>query len=406
MRKIVKKVRGFSFTDTRPKHDFTLLCLTMAYSSSNAGLYFESLNEFPLHYGLIDHPLTQFNKDNSLEVATLTVLSLSTIILGYSNQVGYTHHIEKILPKPILPRHSWIKAKGNNRPKRSNAMVIAELTAAIISGLYKTTVASTSFLALSKNFMGSKWAIITSALFAPGNFMAQFAVLIAPLVKDHHLLQLSNRLCWLLAHSSTLFYNAVNCALYFNSGDDFLHRINILDHRLTEGSALWELLLVGGLILSSVFLFISTQRSYSKKVANVFQKHGQKPILTQSENKFNDKYLNKLAPFFLFESAYTTLYKSFINYISLVASVFDLLPLFSIPTNLSLLFILCSPAILGNLYAQFAVLQPDPSSEQALKNRLLLQKTPCFFGLFYQWQRQQPGVLGPAKSTNSSLIKP
>ena len=345
----------FSCIDDPRKRLILIHTLTLMYNLSNMGLYIESPNEFGEHYGLIDHRLSQFGKDNAGQIVLFSTIVFFTLVLGYSNQKSYSYHIDRALgksrPSFDLERHPLI-----DEPKAKNGSGKLTFATSLISGFYKATVASSSLAAFLKNTAGATSAIAVSAICAPGNFMAQFAIFAAPLDKKYHW-HLSYKKRWFFAHLLTFFYNIPNVALYFNAGDEFLHHIGVLDHRLIDHEENWEYLPLVLLVVGSLFLFMSTQRSYSQKIADFFTDPDKEldSNNSQSENGWWQRTMDKLQPFFAVESRVSAVYKAVINYISLVAV------LYSFTSQLVVSFVLASLCIPGNLFAQFSILKPGRS---------------------------------------------
>jgi len=382
----------FSCIDNTTKRLFLIHLLTLMYNISNMGLYIESPNEFGEHYGLINHHLSEFNKDNTGQIILFSTIIFFTVILGYSNQKSYAYHINKALSKndhsedaeshPLIYQH-----EPESQPSKF------DLVTSLLSGLYKATVASSSLAALLKNTLGSGSAIGASVLCGPGNFMAQFAVFAAPLAKKYHW-HISYKRRWLLAHFLTLCYNIPNVALYFNAGDEFLQHIGVLKHRLIDHQENWDYILLALLAVGSVFLFLSTQRSYAQKVANIFTDTEQELDSYNAQTEYGCcvSILDKLHCFFVVESRVTAVYKAAINYISLVAA------LYSFSQQLVVSFVLASLCMPGNLYAQFSILKPEQSRLQKENEQLepvQWQRYGC--GLFSRRTVLQPIGLGPLK---------
>lgn len=378
---------SFSFTDTPKKRKMFATILAAMFTTMNVALYFQSSNEFPEHIGLTNHRLSEFNKDNTGQLILFSFICFFCALLGYSNQKSYSYHINKTLPKPNDQRRSLLISTKlleteEDRPPNPTRF---DLTQAAISSAFKAVVASTSLAALLKNTAGSFWAIAVSVLCAPGNFVAQFAIFAAPLLKTYNI-PLGYKTRWFFAHLLTWFYNVPNTALYFNAGDVFLRLINVLKNRLIEGQTAWEYGLLSFLVISSAFLLFSTQRSYSKKIANIFTDPNKENTIDIShfENNSWRNVWDKLTPFFQFDSCYTAVYKAIINYISLVAT------LFSFTKHLGISFTLSSICLIGNLYAQFSILKPERSRQQIIDDHLEPKKSiPCCFGLFNKVVRQE-----------------
>lgn len=356
------------------RRDAQIALLTLMYNLSNIALYIESPNEFGEHYGLIDHRLSDWDQDDSLQKALfLGILFCSFVFLGVSNQKSYHKHISKLPPEkfPILMKffpeqlddnylqsYPLLQEPESSTPPPSKVFVFISFMGA----LYKTTTSSASLAALVKPWnetAGISLGVITGL----GNFVAQFAIFAEPFVKKYNIHISNHYYCrTILSHTLTLLYNLPNAALYFNVGDEFLHHINVIDHRLSVGIAGWEYFLFGSLIVSSVFLLISTQRSYASKIANVFtDSEKEPPETTYNEYSQLEKIKDKLTPFINFEACYTSAYKAAINYISLLATMYSF-------TNTRwagfLVATLCAP---GNLTAMFSILKPELSKKQQLE---------------------------------------
>lgn len=348
--------------------------LAFMYNASNVALYFESPNLFLEHYfGPTRHPLTDFSDDDAGEIAGFVGIILFCIPLAISNQSGYKKHIGnlnvfRIDDAAYEDRTAYPLLSPPEKPQSSKfAFFIAG-----VGALYKAGVGSSSLAAfLHSNFNNPAFAISSAVITGIGNFFAQFAIL-----DTEFKYPLSNPLSLrtIAVHLLTALYNIPNAFLYFNAGDAFLKNIDVLDHRLIDGSEWWEKGLLALLGVSSAFLFISTQRSYSQKLLEkVIDDKEQEP----ESPSCCDPLIEKLKLFIPIEATYTAIYKAAINYVAFVSAVFDL------TKSYAGAFILATICLPGNLTAMYSVLAPS-RSEDATQN-----ESP---GLFYRlmggnWKR-------------------
>lgn len=354
--------------DTNKKRLFFIHLLTAMYNFSNSALYYESPNEFGQHYGLIDHRLSEFSKDTPAQFSLYSAILFFVAVLAYSNQKSYAFHIEKATGKQNRAlRYEEMPLLYSPKPAPKPSKF--DLATSLVSSLYKASVAASSLAALLKNTMGPEWAIGASIVCSPGNFAAQFAIFAAPIVKKYNLHIRNKWLRWGLVHALTLFYNIPNAALYFNAGDEFLHHIKLLDHRLIDHREHWEYLPLVFLIAGTGFLLFSTQRSYSKKIADIFTDplQDQHSVDSQNENDRWNMLRNKAQPFFQFEARVTSFYKAVITYISLVGALYTFTDSFAAG------FVFSTLCFSGNLYAQYSILKPEPSPLE--KENALLDST-------------------------------
>lgn len=403
---------SFSFTETSFKRNITIHFLTATYNICNVALYLESPNEFPEHYGILEngvpitHRLSEFSKDNGLQIAAFTAIVLFDLALFYSNQVSYSKHIDGVLPQAEIQDYDE-ESQLTQPPKKKDPSRF-DLGMSITSGLFKATVGSLSLAAFLKNDpvkAGPAWAWSISGFCFLGNFFAQFSIFAKELVQKYNI-NLSHNKRWALAHFLTICYNIPNAALYFNTGDEFLRHIKLIDHRLITGEDWWDYGLVGFLGLSSIFLLISTQRSYSKKIADIFKSHDEETDaeVPRIEYSCTDIFYNAMAGFFKFESRWSTGYKAAINYLALVSTIFSFTEkaINNHAGTVTLSFALSSLCILGNLYAQYSILVPELSEKQKFENTLEPKVSrPRFFGLFSETVVREP--IGLSLQTSSTF---
>jgi len=310
--------------------------LTLMYNLSNLALYFESSNEFPEHMGWLDQRLSESSVGYQVGFFSIILICLS--FLACSNQPAYFKTISDLRPS------------SRNKADESTLEKILKKRDLVVPGIgatFKGLVSSTSLLARLNSPFG--WTI--AAICLPGNVLAQFSVFAKPFVEklNWHWPFWPR---WIIANFLALSYNIPNVALYFNTGDEFLEHVGVIDHRLTEGDTAWEHSLVALLVFFSLVMLISQQPTFSGSIADL----ATNPNKTKEEKGCNMNFYNRYKHSYLgtyIAPGITAFYRTIITSLSLLADLYVPTGSWVVGTAVASI---CFP---GNAIAQFSILKPS-----------------------------------------------
>jgi len=330
------------------------------FNLSNLALYVDSPNGFLEHYGATDHRLS--SGDTGEKIAFACILGFAAI-QGYCNQQSYSKSIDETLP-------GYQKEEDTDPP-----LLKRDLIAAGISAVYKAAVSSTSFVALSKGLfgfgVGASWSL--AAICFPGNAFSQFAIFANRFEKKLNW-HLSPQWRCGLSHTLAATYNIPNAALYFNAIDAFPKNINLLDHRLSKCDEPWEVAVVTVIGIFTAALLVSTQRSYSKKIADIFT--NPEEVSQTEETSDRQTCQDKCRPLIYVASGMTAFYKTAVTSLSLVALIYAA---FNSRDAGATIASLCS---IGNIIANFSIFKPQQQRSDHDEEMGSESSETCCCGLF------------------------
>lgn len=322
----------------------------------NCALYFQSGINFPSHFNISDQRLRPLNNDTTAETVVFYFILAGSVLLFYSNQRSYFWRIGQWVDRKsnVLAERSALIVNEGRRKAKPTRCTKFNLFIDALSALYKAITASLSLAAFLKEYLEKPLWILCSFCLC-GNFLSQLAIFLEPTVQ-HLQRNWHQRTVYWVSHLMTLLYNLPNTALYFNTGNRFLWDLEIIDHRLTNGTERWEKFCICFLYLNSVMLFLSTQRSYSSKTMDIFRQPQSKKNPSQYWHQctawLQEKGVTNA------EAIYSGSYKAAINYLSIAAALYS----FEVGLPVSLgVGAICLPGILlGNI----TVFKPQPSPEK------------------------------------------
>ncbi len=242
---------------------------TACYSLANVVLYFNAGNNFPKDAGWINHHLTDVRE--GWEIMPVIFLSLSSGFLLIGNYRAYLPEIGKLFSED--------SGETNSTQAPSRLKKTCSSTITYWSDGYKTLITASSLFTFTQGafFFFGQYAFIPAIIFSlmsfPGNFFAQYSILIQKIDAKIKIPFCNENNRHKIAIALAAFYTINQAALYFNSPDEFFQHVHIAtDEKFFFNYHLSSFKNVGagfGVVIFAIFSLIlgySNQTSYQGRI--------------------------------------------------------------------------------------------------------------------------------------------